>query len=293
MHDLAAARVTFHLYPDEQCRSFSLELDMKSEILATAMQSAIACHQSAWIVDEDRFRVLVYTLGGKNEAEQIVSGVLGDAAKSLVLTAEPFNEQGRGEPGQQYGWSVFVRELNEWEGCSVVVDHDDFCESPRENGNIGVMFCFKHRRYDLGDKDVANPRDLPGDEVVFSLPLYLYDHSGITMNHASFNDRFDSGIAGEHYVTRKVFEENWPNEDPSTVESKQKCRSILESELKEYDEYLRGETWEVNILDRDGDAIDGTCGFIGSNLERTSMKDYVPEVLWSDLETAFDKRFAA
>ena len=34
------------------------------------------------------------------------------------------------------------------------------------------------------------------------LPLYLYDHSGITMNTTGFNDRWDSGQVGFIYTTK-------------------------------------------------------------------------------------------
>lgn len=46
------------------------------------------------------------------------------------------------------------------------------------------------------------------EKYVEILPLYLYDHSGITMSTTSFNDRWDSGQVGYIYASREDFINN-------------------------------------------------------------------------------------
>lgn len=94
----------------------------------------------------------------------------------------------------------------------------DSCpESPREWDNIGTMVC-SHRRYDLGDEQAKNIDEYSswdewlqgevydlygGEDNVACLPLYLYDHSGITMNTTGFSCPWDSGQVGWIYATKE------------------------------------------------------------------------------------------
>jgi hypothetical protein len=89
----------------------------------------------------------------------------------------------------------------------IVQDMDPI--DPRENDNLGTMLCY-HRRYDLGDsKDRKeywpNPEDakaLAEREDVVWLPLYMYDHSGITISTAPFSCPWDSGQLGIIFITK-------------------------------------------------------------------------------------------
>jgi len=98
-------------------------------------------------------------------------------------------------------------------GRKLVVEHCDFAESPREWDNLGTMVCF-HRRYDLGDKHTYNHNDydsweemenaiIKNENVAVILPLYLYDHSGITMNTTGFCCRWDSCQVGFIFISKQ------------------------------------------------------------------------------------------
>jgi len=94
----------------------------------------------------------------------------------------------------------------------------DTCpESPRQWDNLCTMVC-SHRRYDLGDEQAKNIDEYSswdewlqgevydrygGADNVVCLPLYLYDHSGITMNTTGFSCPWDSGQVGWIYVTKE------------------------------------------------------------------------------------------
>jgi hypothetical protein len=59
---------------------------------------------------------------------------------------------------------------------------------------------------------------------------------------------------------------------------RERIMEILESEVKEYDEYLRGEVYGYKIKDRNGNEIDSLFGIIGRDWaikEATSHVNYL------------------
>lgn len=124
--------------------------------------------------------------------------------------------------------------------------------NPRvENDNIGTMWCW-HRSYDLGDSDrnkYASSEFSGWSEMkeaimkdinpVAILPLYLYDHSGITMSTRPFSCPWDSGQVGFIFFPRENLEVfGYKIACKSAVK---KAIALLESEVREYDRYLTGE----------------------------------------------------
>lgn len=121
------------------------------------------------------------------------------------------------------------------------------------------------------------------DDIAIILPLYLYDHSGLTMSHGSFSCQWDSGQVGWHYITKDAFEENWKDLDSA--------RRCLEAELGTYDDYLRGNVWFFEVLDEDGDTVDSCSGFYGDELEETGILDHLDNDLHEQAKEAWDERF--
>jgi hypothetical protein len=96
---------------------------------------------------------------------------------------------------------------------NIFIEEDAF--NPREDDNLGTMIC-SHKRYNLGDEKQSKEFDFDEhnnwDEVekalikehktAIILPLYLYDHSGITMKTTPFSCRWDSGQVGFVYISK-------------------------------------------------------------------------------------------
>lgn len=162
----------------------------------------------------------------------------------------------------------------------LTIYRDEDTLSPRENDNLGKMVCW-HRRYGLGDKhDYETPRDFKeSDEYkdsVVCLPLYLYDHSGITISNSPFNDRWDSGQVGYIYTTNERVKE-YLNVEPREA-NKDLIAEALIDETKLYDSYLQGDTYGFMLADHKGREIDRMGGFIGDIDEVvTQMKDCVSD----------------
>lgn len=108
------------------------------------------------------------------------------------------------------------------------------------------------------------------------LPLYLYDHSGITMNTTGFSCPWDSGMIGWIYVEKEDIQKNFMKQrlTPEILEQAKRC---LIAEVKYYDHYISGEIYEY-ILEKDGEEVDCCYDLIcGYNELAALIEEYVPE----------------
>lgn len=155
---------------------------------------------------------------------------------------------------------------------------DDDAESPRTYDNLGHMVCW-HSRYDLGDQQVRPNDHYSLDEFLTSLvddysptvvlPLYLLDHSGITIKAGEKVDlaelfipdrepfTFDPGGWDTSFVgfildtadTRKMM-----GNVPEEVEE------VLRHEVAAYANWLEGGYVAFIVEDSDGNHLDSLWG---------------------------------
>lgn len=165
---------------------------------------------------------------------------------------------------------------------------------PRDNTNLGVMFC-DYRGYDLGDKDAPQRRALrPLDDDDFAaaivqylkdehgarviLPLFVYEHSGITMKVGGRLDKSEDDFTR---TNRYPFDSaGWDTSSVGvifdTAESRKVCgcedftdeqiEEGLRSEVSEYATYLEGNVFWYQVIDADGDTLDSCGGFIDADI---------------------------
>lgn len=207
---------------------------------------------------------------------------------------------------------------------------DEYAESPREWDNVGEMICF-HRRYTLGDKhNYSEPRDFLAEKVwelyrndgmettddysdeqlveliearAFLLPLYLYDHSGITMSTSPFSCRWDSGQVGWIYCSRERAEKEWHNEGLFDEEWKQRVYEYLENEVEIYDQFLTGDVYGYILYEKQGAHeagmalgveweesegewvdIESIWGYFGTDWKKSGLWENLPLMARLDLE---------
>lgn len=172
---------------------------------------------------------------------------------------------------------------------------DDDAPSPRQDfDNLGTMICF-HRQYNLGDPhSYSDPRhfleslaselsdlddeqleDMSMDDLLevieeyaVIIPLYLYDHSGITISTTPFSCKWDSGQVGWIYVTYEKMAAEGLNIE-------QAVRS-LEDEVETYDQYLTGDVYGFQIETHDGYLLESCWGFFGLDYLMSELKEYLP-----------------
>jgi hypothetical protein len=160
------------------------------------------------------------------------------------------------------------------------IEVDGDAESPRKAfDNVGTMVCW-HHRYQLGDeqpsctpeeyveglfdkcvdpKFPANLRRLRSPGILSShyarLPLYLYDHSGITMNTTGFSCPWDSGQVGFIYCSLETAQKEFGTVgdkrgfkamveyDGKTMTLEERAELCLKQEVETYDQFISGEVY--------------------------------------------------
>jgi len=191
----------------------------------------------------------------------------------------------------------------EYKGYTIKIEQDEFPECSRdERDNLGTMICF-HRKYNIGDKHTfKNPDDffvsLLVEANAFStqedaeefledcysryhefdftediikklqeyyhiLPIYMYDHSGITINTTGFSCRWDSGKIGWIYVSK---------EDCKDIIAQEQAEAVLKAEVQELDYYLTGEIYEYSVTQGENEEILDSCsGYYGNDHEKSGL----------------------
>ena len=134
--------------------------------------------------------------------------------------------------------------------------------------------------YILDDLTIEHCQHLLKNDMVW-LPLYLYDHSGITMSTGSFGDPWDSGQVGWIVVTKEKFlaetgytEADWP----------QRAVEMMQGSVKTYDQYLTGEVYGYTVYENTGtpeasvwEETEYSCwGFYGDDIIENGIVDDVP-----------------
>lgn len=146
------------------------------------------------------------------------------------------------------------------------IELDSDPPNPREWDNLGTMAC-AHRRYNLGDiqPDPAKwdyLRSDPDIQAGVVLPLYLYDHSGITMSTAPFSCPWDSGQVGIIFCRRSDILQEFGRRRLSSKLLK-KVKDMLQNEVKEYDDYLTGNVYGWSVVESTGAVVDSCWGYYG------------------------------
>jgi hypothetical protein len=156
---------------------------------------------------------------------------------------------------------------------NIRIEQDECPESPRNWDNLGTMVMF-HKRYDLGDKDHGyRSEDYNGwDELEKAIrkekdasvciPIFGYDHGGLTINTSGFSCPWDSGQLGFVFVSDEKLKKEFGRKR-ITDALLDRAREILRNEVETYDQYLTGDVWGYIIEDEDGEHIDSCWGFFG------------------------------
>lgn len=106
------------------------------------------------------------------------------------------------------------------------------------------------------------------------MPLYLYDHSGITMNTTGFSCRWDSGQVGWIYATHDEIRKEYGKLTEDTIDA---ARRLLVAEIAEYDAYISGQCYGFRLFEL-GQETDSCWGFLGDYREVIQhMKSYMPK----------------
>ena len=176
---------------------------------------------------------------------------------------------------------------------------DTWGESPREWSNLGTMAIF-HRRYNFGDEVNFKSDDFDSwsnmEEYInkdldaaVCIPIYMYDHSGITINCDGFACPWDSGQVGYIYVSRKKLKDEYGVKRISSV-MLERAEKALRREVNVMNQYITGDVYGFQVIKRyldnnndvKEDIIDSCSGFYGENFKENGMMEYIDTDLLID-----------
>jgi len=176
----------------------------------------------------------------------------------------------------------------EYKGYSIEIEHDECAENPRTewDSHLGTMVCF-HKRYELGDEDHGYDKDdydsweelekaiMKNEDIAVILPIYMYDHSGVTINTTGFNCQWDSGQIGFIFVSKRDARKQmeWTN---FTKKRLVELNKYLLGEIRVYDNYLTGGVYRYTLKsldgeDLEGDEMDSCSGFYGYDHKESGL----------------------
>lgn len=163
-----------------------------------------------------------------------------------------------------------------YRGYEIRIVHDDLPMDPRsEWDNFGTMVCF-HRRYSLGDEhdfsDVEEFEEFIEKMDGVQLPIYMYDHSGVTIRTYPFSCRWDSGQLGRIFATKDDIRREFGIKRV-TKKHLERAEKILESEVRLYDQYVSGEVYSIIVHDPEGGVLDSLGGLFGDEGIKEGLKE--------------------
>ena len=178
------------------------------------------------------------------------------------------------------------------DGHILQIFQDTWAESPRSWDNLGTMAIF-HKKYNFGDEvnfasdDFGNWSEMQEHitnklKAAVCIPIFMYDHSGITIQTEAFACPWDSGQVGFIYVTEKKLKDTY-GEVALTAEHIERATASLENEVKVMNRYVMGDVYGFQLVKREEGAedsiIDSCSGFYGEDIGSNTMLEHIPEEL--------------
>ena len=174
-----------------------------------------------------------------------------------------------------------------------IIEGDQDIPNPRLDWDHFSHFQMWHRNYQFGDDfkkeydifetvgrskyfkdeefadEYPNPFDDEFKEIlakckdIVVLPVYMYDHSGITINTTGFSCGWDSGQIGWIWATKEEICKEYGCKI-LTKKIREKVEEVLRNEIKILDCWIRDEIYGYVVTDPNDEGNSESCwGFIG------------------------------
>lgn len=191
-----------------------------------------------------------------------------------------------------------MKKLLKFENKTVEITYCEDNESPREWDNLGKCIFF-HRNYDFGDKHNVNSNDylsfdsmnvaLHKDfDAAVTIPVYMYEHSGITIATKPFGCRWDSGQLGFIMATNEDIKKEF-NVKRISPKLKEKVIDMLNGEISTLEKYVSGEIFSFTVIDNEtGDEEDSCGGFYGDTADNGIYDHLGLDITFEEYKTVFD-----
>ena len=161
-----------------------------------------------------------------------------------------------------------MEDVIKYKGFGISIEYSEDCYGPSDWDLLGT-FVHRSNRYSFGGDDI-NVRDYSDSEIQelldssIYLPVYMYDHSGITINTTGFSCPWDSGLFGYYIVDKDKVRKEYSVERISK-KVKEKCLAILKNEIEIWDDYVTGNIFKYCVTDNDDNIVDSCGGYYGES----------------------------
>lgn len=170
--------------------------------------------------------------------------------------------------------------LETYKGYSIFTFYDDFAESPRAWNNLGELHFMRHNEYSFCDnnmdqeykhaEDLEEAISAHRKEGAVILPVYMYEHGGITFSTGGFSCPWDSGQIGFIVATADAIRKNY-NVKRITAQTRAKVEDVLRDEVEIFAAYAEGDVHGYAIQSPEGETIETLHGFYGYDHEKSGL----------------------
>lgn len=175
-----------------------------------------------------------------------------------------------------------MKELN-YKNYTIVLEQDEYCESPNEWGDDELFLLAKHRKFNVSRKgfDIDEIFEHIEETNVWEwgeyklLPLFAYIHSGISLS-TSRVCQWDSSLVGLIFVS-KEFETD-------------KQDRLAGNLLSDWNTYLMGDVWRYEILSKDSEQLDALSGIYGYEYALEEAKSQVDWEVKNAIKNFFERK---
>ena len=160
------------------------------------------------------------------------------------------------------------------------------CDNPLHWGGSDIQWVMLHRGYQLENTTDITSENFSGwgkmsdyidqeFDPALIIPVYMLDHSGLSLSIHSFNDGWDSGQIGFVFMSKEVLKRNYQDDENTAI-------SAIEGELLIYTNYLNGECYRLELY-HDGNLLESSDGFYGSNFNTNDIKECIEEYVSTEI----------
>lgn len=104
------------------------------------------------------------------------------------------------------------------------------------------------------------------------IPIYVYDHSGVTFSTGAFTDRWDSGQCGWAWMTAEEVKRDFAGD-------KARAKKYLDDMVSILDAWATGEVYGYIVKAKDDEEIIDSCwGFINAGYESNRWDEFMADV---------------
>lgn len=130
-------------------------------------------------------------------------------------------------------------------------------------------------------------------DVLYITPIYIYDHSGVTISTSPFSCSWDSGQAGFAYISKSTISQEtiWKDSPEDRHERHKKyetwyefAEDLVESDITVLDQWVTGDVYGFQLYKKvhcdccghtELEDVDSCWGFYGSDIRTNGMLEHI------------------